>query len=169
MKKSVLTFGLISGAISSGMMFATVPFADRIGFDKGEIIGYTTNVLSFLMVFLGVRSYREGAGGGKVTFGRAFTVGILITLISCVCYVVAWEIVYFWFMPDFIEKYTSYAVAQVKASGGSQQTIDETIRKMKDFKTLYDNPFINAGMTFIEPFPIGLAVTTISAIALRKR
>jgi hypothetical protein len=35
MKKVVLTFGLISGAISSLMMVATVPFAGRIGFDNG--------------------------------------------------------------------------------------------------------------------------------------
>jgi len=47
MKKTVLTFGLISGALSSLMMVATVPFADRIGFDKGAIVGYTAIVLSF--------------------------------------------------------------------------------------------------------------------------
>ena len=169
MKKTVLTFGLMSGAVSAAMMFATVPFADRIGFDKGEILGYTTIVLSFLLVFFGVRSYRENVGGGTVTFGRAFAVGILITLISCVCYVAAWEIVYFTLMPDFTEKYASYAVARVKASGGSQQTIDATVLQMKEFKKLLDNPFSNAAITFVEPLPIGLVVTAISAIALRKR
>jgi hypothetical protein len=58
MKKTVLTFGLISGAIMALMMFATLPFIDRIGLDKGAIIGYTTMVLSFLLVFFGIRSYR---------------------------------------------------------------------------------------------------------------
>ena len=38
MKKTVLTFGLISGAILSAMMLATMPFQDVIGFDRGEII-----------------------------------------------------------------------------------------------------------------------------------
>ena len=46
MKKTILAFGLISGAISSLMMVATVPFADRIGFDKGAVIGYTSIVVS---------------------------------------------------------------------------------------------------------------------------
>ena len=51
MKKIVLTFGLIAGAILSAMMLLTLPFHDQIGFDKGYIIGYTTMVLAFLMVF----------------------------------------------------------------------------------------------------------------------
>ncbi len=91
MRKTVLTFGLISGGILSLMMLSTVPFVDQIGFDKGAIIGYTTMVLSFLLVFFGIRSYRENIGQGVITFGRAFSVGILITIISCLCYVVTWE------------------------------------------------------------------------------
>lgn len=75
MKKTILTFGLISGAIMALMMFATLPFIDRIGFDRGVIVGYTSMILSFLLVFFGIRSYRENVGGGTITFGRAFAVG----------------------------------------------------------------------------------------------
>ena len=39
MKKTILTFGLISGVLSSLMMVATIPFVDKIGFDKGEYFG----------------------------------------------------------------------------------------------------------------------------------
>src|SRR3977135_128299 len=101
MKKIVLTFGLISGAVAAVLMFTTMLFADRIGFDRGLIVGYTTIVVSLLLVPFGIRSYRENVGGGQITFGRAFAVGILITLISCVFYVVTWEIVYFNFLPGF--------------------------------------------------------------------
>ena len=38
-------------------------------------------------------------------FGTAFGVGLLITLISCVFYVVTWEVIYFNFMPDFMDKW----------------------------------------------------------------
>jgi hypothetical protein len=169
MKKTVLTFGLISGAVLSLMMLATLPFIDRIGFEKGEIIGYTTMVLSFLLVFFGVRSYRENVGGGRITFGRAFAIGILITLISCACYVVTWEIIYFKLMPGFVEKYTNYMVEQLRTSGASQQTIDAKLQEMKSFKAMYDNPLINAAITFLEPLPIGLLVTLISAAVLRKK
>jgi hypothetical protein len=82
MKKTVLIFGLISGAVSSGMMLATLPFIDKLDFDKGAIIGYTSLVASALVVFFGIRSYRDSVGGGHVGFGKALGVGLLITLIS---------------------------------------------------------------------------------------
>ena len=161
MKKTVLTFGLIAGAIMAAMMFATLPFVDKIGFDKGEIVGYTTMILAFMLVFFGIRSYRENVGGGQVTFGRAFAVGILITIVACVCYVAAWEILYFKFMPDFADKYAGYVIAKARASGASQQVIDGQLQQMKSLKAMLDNPLINAAITFTEPFPIGLIVTLI--------
>ena len=66
MKKAVLAFGLISGAISAAMMLVTIPLVDKVGWEKGEILGYTTIVLSAPMVFFGVRSYRENVGGAGV-------------------------------------------------------------------------------------------------------
>jgi hypothetical protein len=169
MKKTVLTFGLISGAVSAAMMLATLPFADKIGWEKGEILGYTTIVLSALLIFFGVRSYRENAGGGRLTFGRGFAVGILITLISSTCYVGTWEIIYYKLMPGFAEKYTAHMVERAKASGANQQKVEETERKAKQFKQMYDNPAINVAMTFAEVFPIGLVVTLVSAGILRKK
>lgn len=91
MKKVVLTFGLISGVLCSLMMAATVPFADQIGVDKAKFVGYTILVLSFLLVFFGIRSYRDTAGNGPITFTKALALGISITLITCLCYVVTWE------------------------------------------------------------------------------
>jgi uncharacterized protein DUF4199 len=151
------------------LLLATVPFIDRIGFDKGVIVGYTAMVLSFLLVFFGIRSYRENVGDGQISFGRALSVGLLITLISCLCYVVTWEIVYFKLMPDFFDKYTSYIVEQVRASGASQQVIDAKTQEMKTFKALYDNPLFNAAVTFLEPLPIGVLISLISAAILRRR
>ena len=72
MKKIVLTFGLISGAMMAVLMFATLPLVDRLSFDTLTVIGYTSMVASFLMVFFGIRSYRENVGGGKISFGKAF-------------------------------------------------------------------------------------------------
>jgi hypothetical protein len=164
-----LIFGLLSGAISSGMMIATTPFADRIGFDKGEILGYTSLVLSFLLVFFGVRSYRDNVGGGKVTFGKAFQVGLLITLVSCVCYVVTWEILYFNFMPGFVDNYAAYMVEHAKASGATPESIRSQLEQMQHFKQMYDNPVYNAAITFIEPFPVGLLLTLLSATILRRK
>jgi hypothetical protein len=169
MKKTVLTFGLISGAVSAVTMLATIPFAEKLGFDKGEILGYTLIVLSALLTFFGVRSYRENASGGRLTFARGIAVGILITLLSNLCYVATWELLYFKFMPDFGDKYAAYMVEHAKRSGASQEKIVAVTNEAQQFKEMYKNPLVNVGMTFMEVFPIGLGVTLLSAAILRKK
>jgi hypothetical protein len=169
MKKTVLTFGLISGVMSSMMMMATLPFIHTLGFERGAIVGYTAIVLSFLLVFFGIRSYRENVGNGRITFGRGFAVGILITVISCLFYVATWEVIYFKLMPDFGDKYADYMVTQAKAAGASQDALDAKVKEGRALKAMLDKPLLNVAMTFTEPFPIGLLVTLISAAALRKR
>src|SRR5438270_11185824 len=164
MKKTVLTFGRISGAIMAVMKFTTLPFTDSAWLQSHSMsIGYTTMVLSFMLVFFGIRSYRENIGGGTITFGRAFAIGILITLISSVLYVVAWEIMYFG-VPSFGERFMTMCVAHVKSSGASPEAIQTELNQLK----YLDNPFINAALTFTEPFPVGLIITLISAFILRK-
>ena len=169
MKKTVLTFGFLSGGVSALMMFGTLPFIDKIGFERGAMVGYTAMVIAFMFVFFGVRSYRDNVLGGRIAFGRAFGVGLLITLISCVCYVVAWEIIYYNFMPDFADKYATYLIESMKAKGAAAAEIAATEAQMAQFKTMYANPFINAALTLMEPLPVGLLITTVSAIVLRKK
>jgi hypothetical protein len=169
MKKTVLTFGLLSGVVSALMMFATVLFIDGIGFDKGVVVGYTAIVLSLLFVYFGVRSYRDNQLGGKITFGQAFGVGMMITLISCVVYVVAWEIEYVNFFPDFADKYAAYAMEQARASGASEATMAAKAAEMAAMKKVMDSPVMRPLFVFIEPFPVGVLVTLISAAVLRKK
>ncbi len=121
MRKTVLVFGLLSGAVSSAMMLLTVPFMDRLGFGpRSVVVGYTAIVASFLLVYFGIRSYRDRVAGGSLTFGRAFTVGILISLLSSACYVATWELVYFKLKPDFLDQYSAYAVERARQSGASR-------------------------------------------------
>jgi hypothetical protein len=169
MRKTVLTFGLISGGILSIMMLATMPFMDSIGFDRGEVIGYTTMVLAFLLIFFGVRSYRDNVADGSVSFGRAFAVGALIAVVASVCYVATWQLIYYKLAPDFMAKYQAHAIDEARASGVSQAAIDKKVAEMQRFTELYKNPAINVAITFIEPLPVGLVIALVSAGILRRR
>src|SRR5207253_11145983 len=135
---TVLTFGLISGFIMIALMTLTLVLSERIGFGHNLVLGYTILIAGSVLVFFGIRSYRENIGGGQISFGRAFAVGILITLIASVCYVIAWEIIYFNFMHDFmndfVDKYAAHVVEQVRASGASAETIQAKLQEMKKFK-----------------------------------
>jgi Protein of unknown function (DUF4199) len=169
MKKTILVFGVISGVLSSLMMLATVPFMDKIGLDKGYFVGYTAIVLSFLLVYFGIRSYRDNVSNGQITFAKGFAVGISITLISCIFYVATWEVLYFTVMHDFMDKYGAYVIEKLEASGASAAAVQAQVEQLKKYKESYENPFFNVAMTFIEPFPVGLVITLISAAVLRKK
>jgi hypothetical protein len=90
MKKTVLTFGLIAGVIISVLMGGSLLLADKIGYGHSMAIGYTIMVASFLLIYFGIRSYRDNNLAGQISFGRAFAytfmepmpVGLIITLIS---------------------------------------------------------------------------------------
>ena len=101
-----------------------------IDFKYSEIVGYSTMVLAFLAVFFGIRTYREKNGGGAITFGKAFKVGILITLVTCAVYVIAWEIVYWGFFPDFGDKFAAYTLEKMRADGASAAAIAKAQQKM---------------------------------------
>jgi len=169
MRKIIVTFGLISGAISSLIMIALVTFGDRIGFDRGAVIGNTSIVLSFLMVFFGIRTYRDNISNGQITFLKAFAVGLSITLISCIFYVVTWEVIYYNFIPGFWDAYGAHLVEKLTASGASPAAIQAKLEQVRKYKELYKNPLFNAALTFIDPFPIGLVITLISALVLRRK
>src|ERR1700676_5063927 len=117
MKKTVLTFGLISGLIISVLMGGSLLLAAKIGAGHRVAIGYTIMVASFLLIYFGIRSYRDNTLAGQISFGRAFACGILITLITTVCYVAMWEVLYFNFMPHFMDSYFAAQIHKVKASG----------------------------------------------------
>ncbi len=169
MRKIVLTFGLIAGAILSAMMLITLPFHDEIGFDRSLIVGYTTMVLAFLMVFFGVKSYRDNVAGGSVTFGRALIVGLMITAIASACYVTTWELVYHKLAPDYLDKYGAYTIEKARKSGATDAQIAAKTKEMAEFKEMYKNPLVNIAFTFLEPLPVGVLFTLVAAGALSRK
>lgn len=169
MRKIVLTFGLLGGAVMSAMMLLTLPFADRIGFDKGAIIGYTSMVLAFLMVWFGIRAWRDTVGGGVVGFGRAFAVGLLITMVASACYVATWQLVYYKLAPDITDKYMAHALEKARAKGATQAQLEAQRKQFAEYVELYRNPLVNAAITFLEPLPVGLVFTLVSAGILSRR
>ena len=169
MKKTVWTFGLIAGAIMSMMMLLNTALSDRMDLDTAEVVGYTTIIAAFLLIFFGIRSYRDNKAGKTISFGRALLVGVLINLVASACYVATWEFIYYRLAPDFGEKYAAHAIEKERAKGASEAELAEKMTEMQKFQELYKNPLFNAAITFLEPFSIGLIVTLLSAAILRRR
>jgi len=169
MKKTVLTFGLISGLMMSVLMSGSLLLADKIGSGHSLALGYTIMVASFLLIYFGIRSYRDNALAGQISFGRAFACGILITLITSVFYVVTWEIIYFNFIPHFMDSYFAAQIHKVQSAGLDSVTTAAQVAAIQHSQQLYQNPLVNMAYTVMEPLPVGLLITLISAALLRRK
>lgn len=169
MKKTVLTFGLIAGVMISVLMDGSLLLFSKMGSVHSMLLGYTMMVASFLLVYFGIRSYRDNVLDGRISFGRGFACGILITLITTVCYVATWEVIYFKFIPHFMDSYFAAQVHRVQASGQDPATTAAQVAAIEHSQQLYQNPLVNMAYTFIEPLPVGVIITLVSAGVLRRR
>ena len=170
MKKTVLTFGLIAGVMISVLMDGSLLLANKIGSGHNSmLLGYTMMVASFLLIYFGIRSYRDNNLAGQISFGRAFACGILIALITTVCYVGTWEILYFNFMPHFMDSYFAAQIHKVQSSGLDPAITAAKVAAIQHSQQLYQNPFVNMAYTFMEPLPVGFIMTLISAAVLRRK
>ena len=173
MIKNVLVYGLISGGIVSTLMLVSIGFMDPSGggmdMNTGMVVGYASMLLAFSLVFVGTRNYREKFNNGVISFGKAFKVGFLIVLVASTIYVISWLIYYFAFMPDFIDQYSDFYLKELADNGVSQAEIDKQTLEMEEFKKMYNNPFFTAIFTYMEILPIGLLVTLISSLILKRK
>lgn len=169
MKTVVLRYGLIAGGLLSAMLAATQPFQDAIGFDYGMVVGYTTMILSFLLIFFGVRKYREQQPRQQVSFGRAFGVGMLIMLVASACYTATWQVIYFGGESDFMAKYRAHQMAKLEKQGATPAEVETQAAEFDKFAAMYQNPLFNSAVTMLEPLPVGLVISLITAGVLSRK
>ena len=169
MKKDVLKYGLLSGFTVAILMALTVPFEHHIKASYGMLVGYTSMVLSFLIVFVGVKHYRDTECGGSITFGRAFAAGALMMLISCVCYVAMWEALNATVERNFAHDYAASMVKRAQNSGLQGAALEAKIAEAHKFEVMYSNPLYRMSMTMLEPLPVGLVMALVTAGILRRK
>jgi hypothetical protein len=171
MKKVVLTYGLIAGAVVSAFMAVSmISQADHLeNMGTGAmIIGYLGMLISFTFIFVAVKNYRDKQNGGTVSFGKAFSIGLLISLIASVMYVITWAFVYKYHMPNFMEGYSAKMIAEAKSSL-SGAALDAEIASINNAKDLYATPAGFILFTLAEIFPVGLLVSLIVALVLKRK
>jgi small basic protein len=133
------------------------------------ILGYATMLLAFSLIYVGIKTYRDKHNNGIISFGKAFKIGLYISLIASTIYVIVWLVDYHIFIPDFMDKYTTAVLAQTKAEGASRLELDKKAAEMAFFKEMYKNPLMIVLFTYAEILPVGLLVTLISALLLKRK
>lgn len=171
MTRTVLTFGLISGLIVSAFMATTMIIAgcfSETNYTLGMIIGFSSMIVAFSFVFVGIKSLRDKQLGGNITFWKATGAGLLIALIASVMYVITWAIVYKNYMPDFMDKFSADAIEEAKKSLTGQELADK-INDINEANENYKKPVYFFIATLMEIYPVGILVTLVSAAILRRK
>src|SRR5882672_4608719 len=170
MKKNIIICGLIAGAIVTAWMIAVIDKCYNVtDYEGNMLLGYTTMLVAFSLIFVGVKNYRDKHSNGIISFGKAFKMGLMITLIASTIYVIVWLIDYYYFVPDFYEKYSAHMISRMQKSGASQAELQAKIKEFQSFSGMYKNPFFNAMMTYVEILPVGLIVSLLAAIILKRK
>jgi hypothetical protein len=73
------------------------------------------------------------------------------------------------FIPDFAEKYAAATIDKLKTAGASASEIASTTKQMDSFKEMYKNPVMVILFTYIEILPVGLLVSLVAALILRRK
>jgi hypothetical protein len=170
MKKIVFVNGIIGGIITAGMFLVTMGLYHKNGdFEGGMWFGYASMLLAFSLIFVAIIRYRDKYSNGIITFGKAFRIGLYITLIASSIYVATWLVDYYMFIPDFAEKYATAAIDKLKATGASAAEIAKQTKEMDSFKELYKNPVMVILFTYLEILPVGLLLSLVAALILKRK
>lgn len=166
MLRRILGYGTIAGLIVGGWLFGvTIAFDGPVG---GMLIGYLSMLIALSAVFVGIKRHRDVALGGVIKFWPALMMGLGISVVAGVFYVVAWEAAIAIKHLDYGTIYADLMIEQARAKGTSGPALDKVIAEMERFKAQYADPLYRIPMTFAEIFPVGVLVSLVSAALLRN-
>jgi hypothetical protein len=106
---------------------------------------------------------------GAISFGKAFGLGLLITLIASVIYALTWEIMFNTLASDYLQKWNAYSLQKMKDAGASMAELAAKQKEMAEFDETYKNPIVRLGFTLAEISPVGIVISLLSAGLLRRK
>ncbi len=143
--KGNFNWGLIMGF--SMIIFSTVLyFLDQIGNQK---LGYISMIIMVVVLFLGIKAYRDTFLGGYITYGQVLGAGVIIGLYSAVISGLFTILLYKFIDPDLVNKLYAISENKMLEQGVSEGQIEVAMKLTKKFL----NPYIMAAMgLFSSPF-----------------
>lgn len=162
----IFLYGTFAGLIVSGIMLAVIAAAGGSPemSDNSLLLGYTTMIIALSMIFFGVKRYRDRDLGGVIKFLPAFLMGLAITVVAGILYVLGWEVYMAATDGTYMKAYMDHYIAGEKAKGLAGPALDKLVTEMNEMMTAYNtNMPYRMGITFMEIFPVGVIIALISA------
>jgi hypothetical protein len=164
MINNIFKNGILGGIITATVMTSMVFYMKaNPGQEPNAIIGFIGMFLAFIFVLLGIKQERE-INNGTITFRRAFLTGLAISFVISTIYVLVWLVIYYNFFPDFMEKYSDMVLKNTNPEDLAAKTTE-----MNQMAAWYKSPLLIILLTYIEILPIGIVVSLIAALFLKKK
>lgn len=168
MARIILGYGIVAGLlVCIHLVWVTVAPSETL-MEHGMLYGYAAMIVALTAVFLGIKRYRDRHLGGVIPFGQAVFVGLGISIVAGIIYVVAWEVCLAVGDVDFAGEYAQAMVEAARQKGVTGAELEEVIADAQEFARTYANPLYRLPITFIEIFPVGVLITFVSAAVLRN-
>ncbi len=168
MKKTVLKFGFY-GAITICLLFLISWFLlDGFSYNLQEVIGYAGMILSLSFVYFGIRHYRNQENEGRVSFKKALTIGVLISLITALAFGIL-DVIYVEILnPSFMDDYYAHAVEEMRTTL-PQEEFEVKLAEMNTEKEMFTSPIVTFLIMGMTVFIIGFIMSLISALILQSK
>lgn len=168
MKKTVLRYGLY-GALTICILFLASWFViDDVNNKWGEVIGYASMVISLSFVFFGIKHFRDKENNGQISFKKALTIGVLISLITALAFGLL-DVFYVEVInPEFMDQYYTNAVEELKNTLPTEE-FELKYKEMESQKEMFSNPIFTFAIMGMTVFVIGFIITLISSLILQRK
>lgn len=138
-------------------------------YKKGELTGYGSIVLSLLLIIAAIKNYRDKKNGGMISFGEAFGLGSEISGIAAVIFGIYIFALYKFIRPELADNLIDFYKNKIISSGQSQDVIARQLSEFNQQAALYSNPIAMAIVMMLTVFAIGLTITLISSLFLKRK
>ena len=163
MLRNILKFGIFSGVIVATLMVVT-QLVTQFNMAYGELVGYSTMVAAFSMIFVGIKKFRDSRTDKKATFLQSLLIGLGISLIATIFYAATWGFIDGFSGGEFLDQYASAQLTELKENGATAEEIKATEAQIDYYRELYKNPITKMLITAVEILPVGIIVSLISAL-----
>lgn len=160
-----LTYGILSGLVILAIFMPALILLDQ----HSMVAGYAIMLVGLTMVFVGVKRFRDVEKGGVIKFVPALLMGLGISLVASILYVIGWEIYLRATDYQLIDGFIADQLRSYQAAGMSPAELAGKTREMAEMRAQFrDSVPFRLAMLFIEIFPVGLIVSLVSAALLRN-
>jgi Protein of unknown function (DUF4199) len=170
MKRNILVFGSTSGGLVGLFMVGGSIWAGKErNFEGGLWLGYTSMIIALSLIYVGVRNFRDKFNEGTISFGKALKIALGITLVASTIYVLVWLVEFYFFIPDFMDKYAATLSQKARSANLNPQALQNRLTEIENMRIGYRNPIVVVLYTYLEIVPVGIIISLLTALLLKRK